>query len=116
MLLVFLAHFSQELTFGPATTGVPLVLFQMGEIAPAAFVLVSGLTLAVVMGHTSPGFLAQARMRTLDRALFTLLVIHGVLLVTDVLLAPYERGLYDYSAPQIMSAAPRLPMKSNATR
>jgi len=93
MLLVFLAHFSQELTVGPATSGVPLLLFEMGEIAPAAFVLVSGLTLAIVIGHTSPASLARARVRVLDRALFTLLVIHGVLVVTDVLWAPYERGL-----------------------
>ncbi len=93
MLMVFLAHFSQELTVGPATTGIPLLLFRLGEIAPAMFVLVSGLTLAFVLGHVRPGSLPQTRVRTLDRALFILIVIHGVLLVTDVLLAPYERGL-----------------------
>ncbi len=92
MLLVFVAHFSQELTVGPATMGVPLLLFQVGELAPVIFVLVSGLTLAFVLGHATPGSLAHARVRVLDRALFILLVIHGVLLVTDVLLAPYRRG------------------------
>src|ERR1700752_17800 len=93
MFFVFFAHFSQELTVGPPTSGVPRLLFYLGEIAPAAFVLVSGLTLAVVLGSTKPGSLPHTRVRVLDRALFTLLVIHGVLLVTDVLLAPYPRGL-----------------------
>jgi len=93
MLLVFLAHFSQELSVGLPATGVPLLLFQIGEIAAPAFVLVSGLTLAVVFGRTRPGAVRQAQVRVLDRALFILLVTHGFLLISDVLLAPYVRGL-----------------------
>jgi uncharacterized membrane protein len=96
MLLVFLAHFSQELTIGPAGSGVPLLLQQIGMVASPTFVLVSGLTLAFVLGRVRPDGVFPAQMRVLDRAIFILLVVHIALVISDVLLAPYQRGLRQF--------------------
>jgi len=93
MLFVFLAHFSQELWDGSRASGVPLLLLQIGMVASPTFVLVSGLTLAFVLGRSRPDTRPLARLRVLDRALFILFVAHAVLVFSDVLLAPYERAM-----------------------
>jgi uncharacterized membrane protein len=121
MLLVFLAHFSQELTIGPPATGVPLLLQQIGMVASPTFVLVSGLTLAFVLGRVRPQGLLQAQMRVLDRAVFILVVTHVVLVISDVLLAPYQRGLRqffitDMVALNLMIGLVLLPRTRPATR
>lgn len=88
MLLVFLAHFSEEQWVSDATGGVLLLLHRVAMIATPTFVLVSGLTLSFVLWRTGSEGLSQRKLRVLDRALFLIVVVHIVLVVSEDLLAP----------------------------
>ena len=120
MLCVFFAHFSEE-PWVPTSNGVLLWLHRMGMIASPTFVLVSGLTLAFVLGRTRAEALPHRKLLVLDRALFMLVVVHAILVCSDVLLAPRNRDfrqffITDLVALNLMLGVILLPPTSNLIR
>jgi uncharacterized membrane protein len=96
MLLVFLAHFSEEQWVPAASSGVLLLIHRLAMIASPTFVIVSGLTLAFVVGRTRSDALPQRKLLVFDRALLMLLVVHAILVCTDDLFAPHARGMRQF--------------------
>lgn len=94
MILVFLAHYLQELAAqvpGAAGRVGFRIIEGLTNAAAPAFLLISGLTLAFTFEGLTGDRLTQRRRRVIDRALFMLLFGHAFLLCTDVLLAAGQR-------------------------
>lgn len=94
MVLVFLAHYLQEVmsqVAGADTRPAFRLLDALTNAAAPGFMLISGMTLAFTLAGLTGEALDRRRRIVIDRALFMLIVGHILLTITDALLATGDR-------------------------